>query len=94
MATLQETVSSGRRWRYVDETFPSMIWRDREELRACSWTTYQALSNNFEIEPEPEKPREWFLTEDEQRVCLAHHHAVDCIRVHDADQCDRLRGKP
>ncbi len=59
-----------------------------------------ALSKDFEIEPEPEKPREWWLHfhqtklgDDSYQRWFHKRQCACCIRVHDADACDRLRGK-
>ncbi len=97
MATLREAVESGRRWRH--KSFSCWLGPGFENDVAPDFTAREALSSDFEIEPEPEKPREWRLHVFAQDVhakndCPTQLCEGDKIRVHDADECDRLRAKP
>jgi hypothetical protein len=89
--TLKEAVESGRRWRHKDW---AAFWGPSiDDAGGIDFSVREALSSDFEIEPEPEKPREWTL-------CRANHESPwqlrdlrnsgrDEIRVHDADACDK-----
>ncbi len=109
MPTLKEAVESGRRWRYNDGVTRSM-WHDASETAQVAeyprWKTSEAISSDFELEPEPEKPREYLLHAcDRPGGSLDQHfHEADIlnpacfyfdrqIRVHDAEACDRLHDK-
>lgn len=65
MATLREAVESGRRWRWKGGEWEG----PGESINA--WTTHTAISSDFEIEPEPEKLREWLISvhPDNNRTC-------------------------
>lgn len=90
--TLKEAIDSGRRWKHRTEGY----WRDAgfpaPETHAL-WSTSLAISSEFEIEPEPKKPREWLIHTYENGYihgCKKTDHSChDPIRVHDADACDR-----
>jgi hypothetical protein len=56
MLTLKQAVESGRRWRHP---VWDMGWRGPGVSGTYPIDT--AISSDFEIEPEPEKPREWTL---------------------------------
>jgi hypothetical protein len=99
MPTLKEAVESGRRYRYPGNT----EWRGPGKANPPTLGTslHLALDDCWQLEPEPEKPREWRLKwhrsagywmviaapDEEPKHDLA-------ARVHDADACDRLRAKP
>jgi hypothetical protein len=94
---LKTAVESGRRWRHP---VWDMGWRGPGVSGTYPIDT--AISSDFEIEPEPEKPREWVI-HTPSGYGLTHVAGVPCphegqhfyeIRVHDVDACDRLRGKP
>lgn len=95
MSTLKEAIESGRRWRLKSSTtIHGTQWFAPGEYVLLTLTPSEAISNDFEIEPEPEKPREWWIIPGEKRMCFSTCHAFDCIRVHDADACDRLHSEP
>jgi hypothetical protein len=52
MPTLKEAVESGRRWRFRN----SCDWHPPGPIGGF-WQTEIAITDDFEIEPEPEKPR-------------------------------------
>jgi hypothetical protein len=93
--SLREAVESGRRWRH--RTWSE--WRGPSH-RFGVIATHEAISSDFEIEPEPEKPREWTvhvhgesLPYTREVICQQEHYAaITGFRVHDAEACDRLRG--
>ncbi len=92
---LKTAVESGRRWRWRYATGDA--WSRWYIGPSDTWfIATQALYSDFEIEPEPEKPREWTIHVIAQKLSL---HPAACppecrwdsgIRVHDADACDRL----
>ncbi len=105
MATLKEAVESGRRWRldeWMQKRDRGPIWYGPGADSSCLLRPEDALRTDFEIEPEPEKPREWWIHPSSLSVCAAsgnpsaktaHAHLSGWFRVHDADACDRLHGK-
>lgn len=54
MATLKEAVESGRRWRYRPYAEGNAVWYGpgTDPLAGKMWTTIEAASSDFEIEPE------------------------------------------
>lgn len=92
--TLKEAVESGRRWRLKTRHYLDGGWFGPNEPCEARLTPKEALSSDFEIEPEPEKPREFHIHACEEHgairigddFCLSQK----VIRVHDADACDRL----
>jgi len=81
VSTLKEAVESGRRWRHSSW----YQWAGPGAIAAHGVLIGEAVSSDFEIEPELEKPGEWFvwLTEPDRSMPKR-------TRVHDADACDRL----
>jgi len=106
MPTLKEAVESGRRWRWANYVDGSVTHRWQGpgigEAGGLMFSVLQTLGNNFEIEPEPERPREWRVCAHDQTVHsiwpTQPHGYCNCgeapsgqhVRVHDADACDRL----
>jgi len=108
MADLKTAVESGRRWRH--KSWRPSLWAIRSVWINSDGTTSktlvpldarEAISSDFEIEPEPEKPREWWLNEciieATPDMILVHASsktdAWHTVRVHDADACDRLHAE-
>jgi hypothetical protein len=115
LSTLKEAIESGRRWRHKDWR-PGLWafghrWVEKDGTVSASYASlkiesFQALSSDFEIEPEiepkPEKPREWMLHVNRTTLegHALRHQPFPChsgcatsnliVRVHDADACDRL----
>ncbi len=98
MATLREAVGSGRRWRL--KRWGGWYGPGTSEAGGFDVSISEAISPYFEIEPEPEpeKPREYWLhlTSGIEGFHEANGQvrtpAGKMVRVHDADVCDRLRG--
>jgi len=100
MVTLKEAVESGRRWRYNGGVEAVTRWFGGDTERfddSWRWTTAEATSSDFEIEPEPEKPREWIVHVERGYLQPCIKTISDpCptgqppLRVHDADACDEI----
>jgi hypothetical protein len=104
MATLREAVESGRRWRFKSSAYwhtPAPGSREWD-LSPAAWARLSEMveGEECEIEPEPEKPREWVIHLEPTGNC-GRVHELPCsysdspnftVRVHDAEACDRLRG--
>ncbi len=100
MSTLREAVESGRRWRHPDVGIgwfgPGVA---HAEIAAIGIRT--ALSSCYEIEPEPEKPREirvcvhggWFHAVPPPNMVCNEAPEGEHRTYHDADACDRLKGR-
>lgn len=103
MSTLKEAIESGRRYRLTPPGMePQNVWFGPGHDGRLHFSSQQALCSDFEIEPEPEKLREWWVHDngigDSLRQLAAFRKQADarsmhgdCHRVHDADVCDRQR---
>ena len=93
--TLAEAVASGRRWRRSE--WRVGYWMEPGMTKPTNLILIaDALSSDFEIEPEPEKPREWRLCLHNSGAVYNHEHGpnykdgLEQIRVVDADAVERI----
>ncbi len=90
---LRTAVESGRRYRYPG----NREWRgpgtDNPPILGTSLSL--ALDDCWEIEPEPEKPREWTICGSDESAWIIHDNCASDfkVRVHDADACDLQRAR-
>ncbi len=85
MPTLKEAVESGRRWRwtgYAGEGSADRSWQGPWVGKAggLMFSVETMFADTFELEPEPEKPREWFLCSHESPYGSTAHVTRDDLR--------------